>query len=72
MELPHRLADILAQHLTTMGELSRPVIRGASHERRERFSRRVLLPADQQRACVPPRIAALTTASDGTGQLGSS
>lgn len=58
IDLPDRLADILAQHLATTAEINRPVALAARHHQRENPTRRVLLPADQQCACVPPRIAA--------------
>jgi hypothetical protein len=61
MDLPARLADILAQHLATTREINRPVAVGAKDHQRERPTCRLLLPADQQRACVPPRIGAPVT-----------
>ncbi|MGH3523013.1 MAG: hypothetical protein ACRDU4_09320 [Mycobacterium sp.] len=54
MDLPSRLADILAQHAATMRGIDGLV--DTRRRQPERRDRRVLLPADQQRGCTPPRI----------------
>jgi hypothetical protein len=49
-DLPARLAEVLAQHDATLRGIDQPGSVGSGRDRR------VLLPADQQRGPVPPRI----------------
>jgi hypothetical protein len=59
--LTARLADILDQHEATL----RGVDQAGTVDAGQRRGHRVLLPADQQRGCAPPRI---TSAHDDISQ----
>jgi hypothetical protein len=50
-----RLADILAEYTATMNDLERPS--ATRPDRWARPDRRVLKPADRQRACTAPTIS---------------
>jgi hypothetical protein len=60
--LVDRLADIAAEHATTVRRIDRPAPSAATAPQRPHRDRRVLLPADQQRGASPPKISAAQSA----------
>jgi hypothetical protein len=64
-KLVARLADIAAEHATTVRRIDRPAPPAAAAPQHPHRDRRVLLPADQQRGASPPRISAAQSVAAG-------